>query len=234
MSKEQKSLFIQRLFEGLAPRYDLFNRLSSLGLVAFWYRRLQKEAAFSSHARVLDLCTGTGELALGTRRKLKNGAMIVGLDFSKAMLECARSKAQARGLESSWVDGSAAQIPFKNDTFDGVTMGFAMRNMESTRATLLEIHRALKVGGQALILELGRPHNPVFRRMHHAWLMTYVKVVGFFLRGKKEPFDYLARSIYEFLDPKTFLEEFSACGFTHNRYIPLTNGIAGIYVAVKK
>ena len=108
-----------------------------------------------------------------------------------------------------------------------------MRNMESVEVTLREIHRVLKKGGRALILELGRPHHPVLRRLHRIWLVSFVKVIGIFLRGRKEPFDYLAASIYEFVEPGRFLEDLRKCGFSRVRYRPLQNGIAGIYIGVK-
>jgi demethylmenaquinone methyltransferase / 2-methoxy-6-polyprenyl-1,4-benzoquinol methylase len=231
MSKAQ---FIHKLFQGLAPRYDLFNRISSLGLVTSWHRRLLQEARFKPHAKILDLCTGTGEIALGFRRVLTNGALVVGLDFSENMLIHAHAKAQQEGLTNVWVDGSASGLPFKESSFDGVTMGFAMRNMESAPATIQEIHRVLKTDGQVFILELGRPFHPVLRSLHRFWLLSFVRGIGMFLRGKKEPFEYLAQSIYEFFEPKVFMAELTRQGFEQVHYVPLHNGIAGIYVAIKK
>jgi demethylmenaquinone methyltransferase / 2-methoxy-6-polyprenyl-1,4-benzoquinol methylase len=229
----KKSDFIHELFEGLAGRYDLFNRLSSLGMVSLWHHKIREVGNFSRSASVLDVCTGTGEIALGLASDLGRDADIHGLDFSGRMLDLARAKAARRGQKVSWVRAAAEELPFPDAMFDGVTMGFAMRNVSSVQKTLGEMRRVLKKDGRVLILELGRPANPLLRFLHRVWLATYVRVVGLFLRGRREPFDYLKKSIYEFFAPKRFLSEMESNGFIHTRYIPLQGGITGIYVGEK-
>lgn len=228
-----KSQMIRGIFEGLAPRYDTFNLFSSLGLVRAWYGRLFQEACARPRHRLLDLCTGTGELALGLRASVA-GAFVVGADFSPSMLDRAAEKARRRNAaEVSWVQARAEELPFHDSAFDLVTMGFAMRNMESSLKTLQEIRRVLDAGGEVFILELGRPHNVLLRQMHRFWLATYVKAVGLFLRRAKDPFIYLAQSIYEFFDPSEFRKLLLKAGFASPRYVALNNGIAGVYIAQK-
>jgi len=227
-----KGVFIDTLFTTIAARYDRFNRLASLGLDQRWRRRLITECRLRPGMRVLDVCTGTGDLALLSAARTNREGMVVGLDFNEAMLQGARRKQQAQGFPVQWLRGDAQGLPFQTGSFDRVCIGFSTRNLSDLGQGFREMLRVLKPGGTLLVLETGRPANPLMRAGHLLFLGTVVRVIGVLLTGRIWPFTYLATSVRQFLSPAECVALLTACG-AEARAIPLSLGLASLYLAQK-
>ena len=227
-----KRAFIHRLFTDIAPRYDWFNRLASFGLDQRWRRETIRRGGIGPGHRVLDVCAGTGDLTLLCAQQLRGEGLAVGLDFTPAMLCSARRKQQAGGLKVSWLQGDALSLPFADNSFDRVMIGFSTRNLSDLAAGLREMVRVLRRKGQLMILETGYPPNPWLRAGYHAFLLTVSRMIGFLLTGRCWPFTYLARSVRHFLTPSAFVERLKEAG-TAASYVPLSGGLASLYLATK-
>ena len=228
-----KRSFIQRLFTDLAPRYDWFNRLASFGLDQRWRREAMRRGGVGPGQRVLDVCAGTGDLAILCAQRLRGEGAVIGIDFTAAMLAHAARKQQARGLQITWLRGDALSLPFADGSFDRVVIGFSTRNLADLTAGLREMMRVLRSHGQLIILETGRPANPLIRAGYQAFLFTAARMIGFLLTGRCWPFTYLARSVRHFLTPQEFVDRLQRLG-TAAVYVPLSGGLASLYVATKQ
>ena len=231
-ASSEKRPFIQRLFTRIAPRYDWFNRLASCGLDQWWRRQAVVCGGIQPGQRVLDVCTGTGDLAILCARRLHGQGEVVGIDMNRAMLALARQKQRAKGLAITWFQGDAEALPFASGSFDRVLIGFSTRNLNDLMTGLREIVRVLRPRGELIILETGRPSNPVVRAGYFVFLFTFARAIGVVLTGRLWPFTYLARSVQQFLAPQQFVERLRSLQ-TEVQYVPLSNGLASLYLAVK-
>lgn len=227
-----QSAFIQRLFTGIAPRYDWFNRLASCGMDRRWRTVAVKQGEIRSGHDVLDVCTGTGDLALLCAEELAGRGRIVGLDMNPGMLLRAQDKQARRGAQIGWVQGDAQRIPFATGTFDRVVIGFSTRNLPDLTTGLREMVRVLRPDGRLVILETGRPSNPILWFGYLVFLFTIARLIGWCLTGRLWPFTYLAQSVRRFVTPQQFVERLRTCQ-TRARYVPLSWGCASLYVATK-
>lgn len=230
---EKKRVFVQQLFTRIAPRYDWFNRLASLGLDQYWRKVVVKKAALVAGLRILDVCTGTGDLAMLCASSSPGKLSVSGIDMNRAMLQHARKKQQAGRLSIQWMQGDAEKLPFAAGTFDRVLIGFSTRNLTDLSRGLGEMVRVLKPKGQLLILETGYPANPFLRACYQGFLFTVARTIGWALTGNCWPFTYLARSVRQFLTPPQMIERLQGAG-TEVEYLPLSFGLASLYSAVKK
>ncbi|HBQ38182.1 MAG: hypothetical protein A2Z92_04705 [Omnitrophica WOR_2 bacterium GWA2_63_20] len=232
----EKRQFVHRLFTTIAPRYDWFNRLASLGLDQRWRRRAVKASGLTPGMRVLDVCTGTGDLALRCARELNGHGLMVGADFNEAMLRGARAKRSIRvhaaGGGVRWVCADAQALPFRSGSFDRVLIGFSTRNLSDLQAGLQEMIRLLTSGGRLVILETGFPSNPIVRAGYWVFLMTLARAIGGLLTGRLWPFTYFAQSVRGFLSPPQVVSLLASCG-TKARYLALSWGLASLYIADK-
>ncbi len=227
---------IQRMFEYLAPRYDLWNRLASFGLDAYWRRVAVR--LVPPGGRILDLCTGTGELVLKMLPYLEPAGQAVGLDFAPNMLRVATQKTRARVRSTrvpvSYLLGDAMRLPFPANTFDGLTNGFAMRNMlPFADHALSEMWRVLRPGGRVIILDICRPPWPILAALYRWHLRWVLPTQAWLLYGNDQPFRYLKDSILEFPSSDEFLGWLARHGFAEVRFRPLSAGIAGIFTGIK-
>lgn len=226
--------FIKGFFRDLAPAYDKFNKISSLFLDGYWR---DKAASFARPGMsVLDLCTGTGDLAFKIAKKIGPQGTLVGVDFTEEMLDLAERKKQKMcpGSNISFRLSYAEDLPFKSESFDLVVSAFAMRNViANLERVLKEMFRVLKPNGQILILDFSRPQMPMLRLLHLLYLKTVIPIDGKIILGSRWRSNYLEDSILNFFSPKDFCKELSNVGFSHARYLPLTFGIVGIYRARK-
>ncbi len=227
-----KRPFVQQLFTRIAPRYDWFNRLASFGLDQHWRKGVVKRAALESTHRVLDLCCGTGDLAILCATAPHRPEQMVGVDMTLAMLKVAQQKQKARQLPISWMQGDAETLPFPTNTFDRITIGFSTRNLSHLNEGLREVVRVLRPGGKLFILETGYPKNPILRALYQGFLFTVARTIGWLLTGDCWPFTYLARSVRQFLTPKEMTERLQSAG-TEVEYVPLSLGLASLYCATK-
>ena len=214
------------MFGRIAQRYDLANHVLSGGADFLWRRRAAKIVEGWQPARLLDLATGSGDLALALQRRLPK-ATIVAADFSPEMLEVARRK----GVRET-VLADALQLPFESGSFDCVTVAFGLRNMADWGAALREMSRVVRPGGHLLVLDFSLPSGalrPVYRFYLHRCLPLLASLVS----GQRDAYDYLGGSIEKFPSGSEMVELIEKNGFSNASVEPLTGGIATIYVAEK-
>ncbi len=218
---------VRKMFGCIARRYDLANHLLSCGIDFYWRRRAAEIVAGWRQRRIADLATGTGDLALALQKKMPD-AEIVGVDFLPEMLDLARRK----GVRQI-VLADAMNLPFGDASFDCVTIGFGLRNLENWAAALVEMSRVLKTNGHLLVLEFSLPTTPILRAIYRFYLHRCLPLFGSFLTGTKTAYDYLGDSIEEFPSGGAMCELMAENGFTHQTFEPLTGGIVTIYTAEK-
>ncbi|MBI4228004.1 MAG: ubiquinone/menaquinone biosynthesis methyltransferase [Candidatus Omnitrophica bacterium] len=223
------------MFDALSGRYDLFNRLASLGLDQGWRRRAIAAAGLKPGWRVLDLGAGTGDLALMAAAVVAPTGVVEALDVSAPMLQ--RARAKAARVPAGWhvrpVQGTAERLPASDHTYDAVVSGFVMRNVSHLERTLAESHRVLRPGGRLAILEFSRPRAVLLRWGHALWLGLGTLAIGWLLTGIRGPFTYLRRSIAGFLPPEQFLARLREHGFADVAATPLLGGAVILYQGMK-
>jgi demethylmenaquinone methyltransferase/2-methoxy-6-polyprenyl-1,4-benzoquinol methylase len=197
---EQRAAKVNDLFAAIARRYDLLNDLQSFGLHRRWKRRVVELAAVQSGNRALDLCCGTGDLALALARR---GVEVTGFDFSQAMLEIAETrrrknfKPQISNLKSNpqFIRGDAQQIPFPDASFDIVTVGYGLRNLTSWEKGLDEMHRVARPGARLVALDFGKPANALWRAIYFGHLRCSVPLIGRLFCGNADAYAYILESL---------------------------------------
>jgi len=230
VSAETKTLGSGQMFDGIAARYDFVNRVISLGIDQSWRRRTVRSLALAEGARVLDLATGTGDLALLIARATPN-SRVVGLDPSGKMLDIAREKVAAAGLDErvELVTGDAEELPFADATFDGVSIAFGIRNVPDRARALAEMARVTKPGGRVAVLELSEPHGGILGPLARFHVHTLVPWVGALLSGAQE-YRYLQKSIAAFPPAAEFAAMMERAGLRMLVTEPLTFGVCHLYV----
>ena len=216
---------VREMFDRVARRYDLANHLLSFGCDFSWRRRAAEIVAGWNAACVLDLATGSGDLALMIQRKLST-VEVVGLDFSNAMLALARRKG-VRHL----VAGDAAQLPLANQSFDVVTIAFGLRNMRDWGEALGEMRRVLTSTGHLLILDFSLPRHPIWRLLHRFYLHRIMPFASVLITREKKAYQYLGASIENFPSGPAMCNLIEASGFKNAIAEPLSRGIVTIYTA---
>ncbi len=227
-----KEPLVRRLFDLITPRYDLFNRVASFGLDQGWRARTIESLRLVPGMRVLDLASGTGDLAALAATHLAPLGTVVACDLSHPMLAQAQrklSRQPAAYWHVQYTQARAEGLPFADSSFDAATMGFALRNVSDLEAVFQELFRILKPGGHLALLEFGRPRNPVMRAGHLLWLSTAIPLIGLLTTGALWPFLYLRRSILRFMPPEEVVRHLGAAGFTQALANPLTGGAVLIY-----
>ena len=224
------------MFQYLAPRYDLWNRLASFYLDEYWRRTAV--GFIPPGSRVLDLCTGTGELLVKMLPRLGAKGQVIGLDFASNMLTVAAQKTRpllpSTPVSVAYLLGDATALPFPSDSFDCLTNGFAMRNMlPAADAVLGEMWRVLRPGGRVIILDICRPQSAWLARLYRWHLQWVLPIQARLLYHSGQPFQYLKDSIMEFPPPHEFCERLAAQGFTVVTFKALSAGIAGIFTGLK-
>jgi demethylmenaquinone methyltransferase/2-methoxy-6-polyprenyl-1,4-benzoquinol methylase len=227
MSERDLAGFVREKFAAISPRYDLLNTLLSFGVDASWRRAVARELPAARYPLVLDVCAGTLPLA----RELKRDArrQVIALDFCPEMLACGRSKGPPIPLLCA--DGQL--LPLRAGAVDGATVAFGVRNLASPGAGVAEMHRVLKPGGRAVILEFSRPKGPLFGRLYRLYLARVLPAVGGLVSGDREAYGYLASSIGAFMEPAELAGLMHQAGFRSVRHRPLTMGIVTMYVGDK-
>jgi demethylmenaquinone methyltransferase/2-methoxy-6-polyprenyl-1,4-benzoquinol methylase len=211
---------VRRMFDRIAPVYDVMNRVMSAGLDRRW-RRLTARAVVRPGDTVLDACCGTGDLALACAAE---GGRVTGLDFSEPMLERARRKSAS----VEWVAGDAVALPFADASFDAATVGFGVRNIAELERGLAELRRVLRPGGRVAILEITRPRG-VLAPFYRLWFDVLVPALGRVLPGGSA-YTYLPASVRRFPGPDELAELLAAAGFERVRYRLLAGGIVALHV----
>lgn len=223
------------MFDRIAPTYDLLNHLLSAGRDYAWRRRVAGQLQGRGALHLIDLATGTGDLLISLLQRCPGIVRAVGLDISAPMLGLCREKLRRRGLleRAELVCADASATALSGETFDVVTMAFGIRNTVDAGGTLGEIHRLLKPGGAALILEFSLPENRAVRWCYLKYLRSVVPWIGAAVSGDRRAYRYLDESIESFYRPQAFSSLMRRMGFREVSVIPLTLGVASIYQGTK-
>jgi demethylmenaquinone methyltransferase / 2-methoxy-6-polyprenyl-1,4-benzoquinol methylase len=219
---------VERMFSAIAPRYDLLNHVLSLNVDRLWWRRTARTFAHIAQrpdARILDLCCGTADMALALRRQ-GSEARIYGVDFSHAMLQLASRKVVGKKVKV--IEGDALQLPFAAGSFDLVVSSFGFRNLANYDSGLREIHRVLRDGGEAGILDFSEPRG-FMGGMYRFYFRSMLPRVGALLSGVEGPYAYLPASVAKFPSPAAMLRRLETAGFREASWTPYTFGIAGLF-----
>lgn len=222
------------MFDSIASTYDRLNHLLSLNFDRLWRRRVSVMASRRSPKTVLDIATGTGDLAVSLARKIP-GARITGVDISEGMIAVGREKIARKGLpyRISLEVGDAERLSFDDGSFDCVTAGFGVRNFQDIDASLAEMHRVLRCGGELLILEFSSPQGRVFGPLYRFYFHRILPFVGRLVSKDGAAYEYLPASVDEFPEKCIFLQMIERAGFGDCRAKRLMGGVAYIYKGVK-
>jgi demethylmenaquinone methyltransferase / 2-methoxy-6-polyprenyl-1,4-benzoquinol methylase len=221
------------MFDRIAGRYDLLNSVMTAGLHHRWRQRAADRAGLGLGDAALDVCCGTGDLALELAGRVAPGGHVVGCDFSEPMLDLAREKAAGRGASGvrfEWAD--ALQLPYDEGRFDAVTVGFGVRNLSDLAAGLGEMSRVLRPGGRLVVLEITQPTRPPLSTFYSLWFDRVVPVLGT-LAADPEAYSYLPESVRGFPSPRGLAEEMDAAGLRQIRWTVLAGGIIAIHSGVR-
>ena len=225
---------IAAMFDAIAGKYDFLNHFLSVGLDTRWRARAVRELRLTDGARVLDLCTGTADLAIATIRA-KPSARVLGVDFAEAMLRIGLRKVRDRGLHThvAFIRGDATAIPIRDGWADAATIAFGIRNVVRPEAALGELARVLKGGGRLVILEFGEPRLPGIRTLYNWYFRFVLPRLGRVVSKHQSAYSYLPASVGTFPPPSSFAATISSQGFSAVRAVPLTLGIVYLYVATR-
>jgi len=230
-TKREQAQRVREMFAAIATRYDLLNHLLSGNVDQRWRRLVARRMASSlptTNACVLDVACGTGDLSLalgdGTR------AQVVGLDFCRPMLDIAAAKSSERSLAIPFVEGDALNLPFRDKSFDGVTIAFGLRNLASLEGGLRELRRILRPGGTVAVLEFSKPQTPVLRTLFRVYFTKLLPLLGGLISGSKSAYEYLPDSVSRFPDQASLAALLKEVGFTEVTFQNLTGGIAALHI----
>jgi demethylmenaquinone methyltransferase/2-methoxy-6-polyprenyl-1,4-benzoquinol methylase len=231
----QRAALVENLFDGLAPRYDLINDLQSFGLHRRWKRLVARMAEVKPGQKALDLCCGTGDIAFALHRA---GAEVVGLDFSPAMLAVARRRAEKMPVRPEapplqFRSGDVMHIPYKPASFDIVSIGYGLRNLQSWEVGLEEMARVARPGGRLLVLEFGKPDGWLWRRLFFFYLRAAVPLLGKILCRDAAALAYIHESLQAYPAQRGVAEKMKSLGCREVRVRNLLGGAMSIHSGVR-
>lgn len=231
LSKKEQ---VARMFDNIAGRYDLLNRLLSGGIDRRWRKKALAELNNPAPESLLDVASGTADVAIMAAGIFKK-AQITGIDISEGMLEIGRKKIKAKGLQQQikLLQADSESIPFEDNHFDAVTVSFGVRNFQNLDKGLMEIKRVLKPGGKLVILEFSKPENTIFLAIYQFYRKWIAPNIGSLISNNKKAYQYLDKSIEKFPEGKVFLKVMSDLGFNKTYYKKLSLGICSIYCGTK-
>jgi demethylmenaquinone methyltransferase / 2-methoxy-6-polyprenyl-1,4-benzoquinol methylase len=226
---------IAGMFDAIAGNYDFLNHLLSAGIDTRWRRKAIRSLQLTGRERVLDLCTGTADLAIAALDATPGAARVVGVDFAGAMLRVGLAKTRARDLtrQVTLVRGDAARIPVASGSVDAVTVAFGIRNVQDTAAACDEIHRVLRPGGRVAVLEFAIPTTPGVRSAYLWYFNQVLPRIGKVISKHNAAYGYLPASVGAFATPDEFVKILRQSGFVGISAVPLTFGIVYLYMAQK-
>ena len=231
---QPKTERVKEMFDHIAPTYDRLNHILSLSIDKLWRRRVVRNVRRLGAKRILDVATGTTDLAIAMARKIE-GSMICGVDLSPQMLEVARTKVTKQGLEEriTLMEGNAEQLELNSESVDAVTIAFGIRNFENKEACLRELARVIRRDGHLVILEFSNPTNPVIGYLYRLYSHKILPWIGGLISKNRSAYEYLPASVDSFPNPQAFCSVIEQCGFKSVKRLSQSFGIAQIYIAKK-
>jgi demethylmenaquinone methyltransferase/2-methoxy-6-polyprenyl-1,4-benzoquinol methylase len=227
------------MFGEIAPRYDLMNHLLSGGVDVYWRWRTVQAVAPEGDAPILDVCSGTGDLAMAYQRRAGGRARVVATDFTHEMLVRATAKQQCDSRSNepaiSFLEADTLHLPFADDQFQIVSVAFGLRNVADTPAGLREMTRVCRPGGRVAVLEFSIPRNRLFGAVYRWYFRQILPRLGQWLaRNRESAYQYLPESVSQFPDGASLAALMEQCGLSNVVFRPLTGGIATLYVGTKE
>ncbi len=231
-SHEERIAAVKDIFSDITPHYDRMNHLMSAGQDMMW-RRFAVKRLPAETRKVIDIATGTGDLAIDIARKRKD-VHVTGVDFVPKMLDLARSKTEKKNLlhRIDYREGDAMNLDFEDDSFDASTIAFGMRNIPDRQGAISEMKRLVRPGGKVIVLEMTFPKNMKMRGFFNWYLNNIIPVMGVLITGNKKAYNYLSESIQDFLHPDQLSELFQNAGLNKVKAIPLTFGITYLHEGI--
>lgn len=233
-SAQSKKDQVEEMFDNISSKYDFLNHLLSVNIDKIWRNNAVKKLKEFQPKKILDVATGTGDFAVAITKL--GDVKITGIDISEGMLNVGRKKVERKGL-NHLIDlkkADSENLPFENNEYDAVTVGFGVRNFENLEKGLSEILRVLKPGGKFLVLEFSKPTRTPFKQFYSFYFTKILPLVGRLVSKNSNAYTYLPESVNEFPDGDRFLTILANVGFVKNRCYPQTFGIAAIYEAYKR
>ena len=225
---------IRNLFDNIAPDYDKLNHILSLNIDKGWRKKAVKEMLdTNTPLDILDVACGTGDFTIEIAQKAPAGSKVTGIDLSEGMMKIGREKIKAAGVQADMVQGDCEDLPYSDNTFDRISVGFGVRNFEHLEIGLKQMHRVLKKGGKLVILELSVPKNSVLRWFYKLYFLKILPAIGGWISGDRGAYEYLPASVLRFPAPDKFIPMMYEAGFEKVLHRPLTFGICRMYTGLK-
>lgn len=233
-SEENKKGQVNKMFDRIAPYYDFLNGFLSLGIDSIWRKKSIAKLKALEPQKLLDIATGTGDLAFEAYKQLKP-SKITGLDISNNMLEIARKKKNKKWTEANieFVSGDSENLPFEDNSYDAITVAFGVRNFENLEKGLSEMERVLKPGGKVIILEFTKPRFFLFKILFNVYFKYILPTIGRFTSKDPKAYKYLYESVQAFPDYDKFTDIMAKVGYKNNKWQSLSLGICSVYEGQK-
>lgn len=230
---ESKKAQVAEMFDNISGNYDFLNHFLSMGIDVLWRRKAIRLLRSTQPTQMLDIATGTGDFAIEALRL--NPAKVVGVDISEGMLDMGRQKMKKRKLDDriELKYGDSENLPFEDNTFDAMTVGFGVRNFENLLKGLTDMHRVLAPGGRAAVLEFSMPRKFPIKQLYNFYFMHVLPRIGKLISKDHRAYTYLPESVKVFPDGEKFLDVMRQAGFTNVEARPVSFGIATIYLGSK-
>jgi demethylmenaquinone methyltransferase / 2-methoxy-6-polyprenyl-1,4-benzoquinol methylase len=232
---KDKATYVKDTFNSIAGHYDLMNSLMSLGMDKRWRRFAVQRVGAKPGMQMLDVCCGTGQLSMELGTVVGEAGNVTGLDFSQNMLDVAkRSLIQSSNpCHIQFIQGDAMALPFSDNSFDGVTVGWGLRNLPDLRQGIREMARVVKPGGKVVSLDMAKPSLPVFKQAYWVYFEKLVPLMGKIWAKKASAYQYLHDSTREFPSQQKLVSIFAECGLSETRYDNLAGGVVAVVTGTK-
>ena len=225
---------IRRLFNKIASDYDRLNHILSLNIDKGWRRKAVREISdHNSPIKVLDIACGTGDFTIEIARNVVTGSRVIGVDISEGMMEIGKQKIHKAGVDAEMYIADCESLPYDENTFDRISVGFGVRNFEHLDLCLSEMYRVLDPGGKLVILELSLPSNAFIRSCYLLYFQKIMPAIGGFISGDRGAYEYLHTSVLKFPAPDKFMTMLKSAGFDQVEHTSLTFGICRMYICKK-
>ncbi|SHL03463.1 demethylmenaquinone methyltransferase [Alicyclobacillus tolerans] len=231
-----KADYVHEVFSQIADRYDFMNSVLSFQQHHLWRRFTMKKLKIQPGAQVLDVAAGTGAWTFSLAEAVGPKGKVIGLDFCKEMLDVGRERKIKMGQRANhieFIEGDAMQLPFLDNSFDAVTIGFALRNVPDIHQCLREMRRVVKPGGHVVSLELSKPESTYFRKLYYFYFYNILPKIGYLAVGKKAPYAWLPESLTNFPNRLELEHIFHEVGLVNVKSYALTGGIAALHMGEK-
>ena len=232
---EEKSVYVQKIFNAIAQKYDLMNKIMSMGMDEGWRRLAVKQVNAQPGMHVLDMCCGTGRITFALNRVVGEEGAVTALDFSENMIAIAEQTFRSKGIRGNiqFIRGDAMNLPFPDNAFDGAIVGWGLRNLSDFRQGIRELARVVKPGGRVVSLEMAKPSLPVYREVYWLYFEIIVPLMGKIFAKKASAYRYLYESAREFPAQTELARIFAECGLEETGYKNLAGGVVAIVSGTK-